>query len=365
MAQLPIEVLPANATCARRVKRAVHTANAVQAEFNFSPCGERGMVDVVSFAPVGNLVVPALFDSLETTRAASRGYHPFLLVFCDAYLVGKSLANLFGSHRAGNGLAIITFNGVDQILGDDDDAYTGYALYYMARYSMSFASPTIKNHDECRQCIFDRKINKHDIIESIRSGALCDQCRTAIWQSGKGSTAQMDAVDKLIDHASSLIHKTAIKRPPNVFIASSSKHLAYAAALKELLRNDFRVQVWNEDQVFRLGKATIEQLEEHVRYYDFGIFMMLPDDELRRGSECGMVPRDNVVFEAGLFTGKLSRSHAIIVTAQDSNLILPSDLKGLTTLNIDMTKPLPACLEAISQRAAGHIRYVFGEGIKV
>ena len=57
-----------------------------------------------------------------------------------------------------------------------------------------------------------------------------------------------------------------------------------------------------------------------MRYYDFGIFLMLPDDELKRESEVGMAPRDNVVFEAGLFTGKLSQSHAIVVAAEDRNL---------------------------------------------
>ena len=304
MASLPIEILAANAKCAERIERAIHTANAIQSEFTFLICAERALADVISFAPAAKLSVSNLFDSLETSRALVRGYHPFLLAFSDAYLAGKNLSNLFGGHRADKGMAIVTFNGIESLIGVEDDAYTGYTLYYMARYGMSFASPTIKNHDESRQCLFDRKINKQDIIDSIRSGALCDQCRTAIWQSGKGSVAQMDAVDKLIDHASSLIHKTIIKRRPNVFIGSSLKHLAYAVALKELLQNDFRVQVWNEDQVFRLGKVTIEQLEEHVRYYDFGIFLMLPDDELKRESEVGMAPRDNVVFEAGLFTGR-------------------------------------------------------------
>lgn len=361
MAQLPIEVLPANENCQQRVLRALATANTVQSEFRFGICAERNLLDRVAFAPAAELKTQELFDQLEAARIASRGYHPFLIAFSDAYLVGRKLSNLFGSHRADKGLAIVTFNGIEGIVGKEDDAITGYCLYYMARYCMSFVSPTIKNHAEGRQCIFDRKISKREIIDSVRSGALCDHCRLAIWNSGKGSHAQMDAVDKLIDHASSLIHKTAIKRRPNVFIASSSKQLQYAHALKTLMENEFRIQVWNEDHVFRLGMATIEQLEEHVRYYDFGIFLMFPDDDLIRNGERGMAPRDNVVFEAGLFTGKLSRDRAIIVKAQVHSLILPSDLNGLTTLTVDVAQPLPDCLARVARLASEHIRYVFGE----
>jgi predicted nucleotide-binding protein len=227
---------------------------------------------------------------------------------------------------------------------------------------MSFVSPSIKTHPDARQCIYDRKIRKKDIIDSMRSGALCDNCRTAIWKSGRGTKEQMDAVDTLIEHASSLVHKTAVRTRANVFIASSSKNIGYARALKKLLESEFRVQVWDEDQVFRLGTATIEQLEQHVSYYDFGIFLMLPDDRIVRGDQERMVPRDNVIFEAGLFTGKLSRSRAIIVAGRDHEVLLPSDLSGLTTLQIDCDAPLPNCLEQGARRASSHMKYIFGEG---
>jgi predicted nucleotide-binding protein len=227
---------------------------------------------------------------------------------------------------------------------------------------MGFISPSVKNHDETRQCIYDRKVAKREIIESMRSGALCDHCRAKIWKSGKGTRAQMDAVDALIEHASSLVHKTLIGRRPNVFIASSSNSIVYARALKDLLEGDFRVQVWDEDQVFRLGTATIEQLEEHVSYYNFGIFLMLPDDKLIRGEYERMVPRDNVVFEAGLFTGKLSRKRAIVIAARDEQVLLPSDLNRLTTLKLDFGAPVPDCLREPARRAAAHMKYIFGEG---
>ena len=172
----------------------------------------------------------------------------------------------------------------------------------------------------------------------------------------------MDAVDRLIEHASSLVHKTKISRRPNVFIGSSTKNIAHANAIKELLGAEFVAQVWNEDHVFRLGTATIEQLEEHVRYYDFGIFVMLPDDRLTRGNIDAMVPRDNVVFEAGLFTGKLSRARALIVSGIGSQVVLPTDLNGLTTLPVDFNAALPDSLRDAVRKAAEHMTRVFGEG---
>ncbi len=362
MAPLPIEIISANANVASHLRRALSTANAIQSEFQFIECREKLLIDVVTFAPIGELSTVTLLDSMEAKRSESRGYHPFVIVFTEAFLNGRNMSNLFGSSRAEKGLAIVTYFQVGDIVGGDDDAYTGYTLYYLARYCMGFVTPTVKNHEEPRQCIYDRKVAKRDIIDSFRSGALCDRCRTAIWQSGKGTTEQMDASNKLIEHASSLVHKTRIARRPNVFIGSSTKNIAYARALKDLLGKEFLVQVWDEDQVFRLGTATIEQLEEHVRYYDFGIFVMLPDDRLYRDDQERMVPRDNVIFEAGLFTGKLSRQRAIIVAAGDDEVLLPSDLNGLTTLRIAFGGPLPECLSDAARKGAAHIRYVFGEG---
>jgi predicted nucleotide-binding protein len=362
MAQLPVEVIPANAKISMLLKRVLDIANSIQSELRFALCDEQDLLDALAFAPKDELSTVSFFDSLELARANSRGYHPFIIGFTDAFLTGSTLSNLFADSRAAKGAALVTYYQVGKIVGTEDDALTGYALYYLARYSMGFISPSVKNHDESRQCIYDRKLNKMDIIDSFRSGALCDKCRLAIWQSRKGTMAQMDSVDKLIEHASSLVHKTKIKRRPNIFIGSSSRNISYARNLKHLLGDEFLAQVWDEDQVFRLGTATIEQLEEHVKYYDFGIFVMLPDDKLIRDDVESMVPRDNVVFEAGLFTGKLSRTRAIIVTARNNQVLLPSDLNGLTTLQVEFPAPLPDSLIEAARKAAGHIRYVFGEG---
>ena len=251
MAPLPIEILPTSPAIKSRLLRAVDIANEVQSEFQFQFCSDQSLLDIASFASPNELETNLFLDNVERSRTASRGYHPFLMGFTDALLNGRKYGNLFGSVRADRGVAVVTFFQVDTIVGPDDDSYTGYALYYFGRYGMSFISPSIKNHNESRQCIYDLKAAKHEIIDSMRAGALCDNCRAGIWSNGKGTVSQMESVNRLIEHASSLVHKTAITRRPNVFIGSSSRNVSYARALKRLLEGEFRVQVWDEDQVFR------------------------------------------------------------------------------------------------------------------
>ncbi|WP_158291802.1 TIR domain-containing protein [Lampropedia puyangensis] len=118
---------------------------------------------------------------------------------------------------------------------------------------------------------------------------------------------------------------------PALFIASSSESLDLASAMQESLEHVAEVTVWSQD-VFKLSRYNIESLLEALESSDFGVFMFTPQDVVNiRGVE-KLAVRDNVVFELGLFIGKLGRERCFIAIPRGSeeNIHLPSDLLGIT-----------------------------------
>jgi predicted nucleotide-binding protein len=128
-------------------------------------------------------------------------------------------------------------------------------------------------------------------------------------------------------------------RTPRVFVGSSSEGLPLANKIQELLANDHSVVVWNQGTVFGLGSATLEALEEAVAEYDAAIFVFTPDDELVMRGEVKPVARDNVLFELGLFIGKLGRRRAFAVNPRSGRIALPTDLSGIATAEYDPDEP--------------------------
>lgn len=122
-----------------------------------------------------------------------------------------------------------------------------------------------------------------------------------------------------------------------IFIGSSTE-----AAKKGLLLQIARIVeenghipiCWNRTpSVFEPGKFTLEALEELTEKEKIGASILLfsQDDTVwYRGKEAGK-PRDNVIFEHGLFLGKLGRYKSIILKCD--NVDLPSDLLGVTYIN--------------------------------
>jgi predicted nucleotide-binding protein len=119
------------------------------------------------------------------------------------------------------------------------------------------------------------------------------------------------------------------------FIGSSSEGLPIARKLQSLLKDDLRCVLWNQETVFGLGEATIESLENAVHEFSFGIFVFTPDDYIVSREIKKPVGRDNVLFELGLFIGKLSRRRAFLVHPAKEAISLPSDLFGMATATYD------------------------------
>jgi predicted nucleotide-binding protein len=122
---------------------------------------------------------------------------------------------------------------------------------------------------------------------------------------------------------------------PRAFIGSSSEGLPIARKLQFLLQDDLGCVLWNQGTVFGLGEATIESLESAVHAFSFGIFVLTPDDKIISRKTTKKVGRDNVLFELGLFIGKLSRRRAFLVHHAKQAISLPSDLYGMASAKYD------------------------------
>jgi CRP/FNR family transcriptional regulator, cyclic AMP receptor protein len=124
---------------------------------------------------------------------------------------------------------------------------------------------------------------------------------------------------------------------PCVFIGSSSESLDVAKELKKgIQRNSTSVTLWTDD-VFRPSSSAIEDLLTQVKRADFAILVFGQDDAVISRKKKTPAPRDNVIFELGLFMGVLGRPRTLIVKPKRLVTKTPSDLLGLTPLEYDLS----------------------------
>ena len=92
------------------------------------------------------------------------------------------------------------------------------------------------------------------------------------------------------------------------------------------LNTDAEVTVWLQG-VFHLSSYPIESLIEALTGSDFGVFVFSPDDVVLMRKKEQQAVRDNVIFELGLFVGRLGRERNFIVMApgDGQNLQHPID----------------------------------------
>ncbi len=121
---------------------------------------------------------------------------------------------------------------------------------------------------------------------------------------------------------------------PALFIGSSSEGLDFARAVRSLLAQDAEVTLWNEG-FFLVGDTFIESLVKSLSRFDFAAVVLTPDDLVTSRDHTILSPRDNALFELGLFMGRLGRERTFVVRPQGDSIKIPSDLAGLTTAPYD------------------------------
>src|SRR6476469_2314560 len=139
---------------------------------------------------------------------------------------------------------------------------------------------------------------------------------------------------------------------PRIFLGSSGKPAKLLQALTRGLEDVAHVEPWTTS--FNPGTTTLDRLLELTREVDFAAFVFAQDDwtsntpPRSESSAPGQAaPRDNVVFEAGLFGGVLGMRRTFILHANGTKL--PTDLLGLTCVRYG--EPMDAAeMESVCQK---------------
>jgi Predicted nucleotide-binding protein containing TIR-like domain len=137
---------------------------------------------------------------------------------------------------------------------------------------------------------------------------------------------------------------------PRIFLGSSGQQEKLLRALTRGLQDIADVDPWTT--VFNPGVSTLDRLVELTREVDFAAFVFAQDDWTTKGASPDAPsgeasPRDNVVFEAGLFGGALGIRRTFILHAKGAKL--PTDLLGLTSIRYD-PDTTPAIVRQINQQ---------------
>ena len=160
-------------------------------------------------------------------------------------------------------------------------------------------------------------------IEEERFTELANQY-PRIWRNIAAEIAgRLRQRGKLVDKKSST---------PRLFVGSSAEYLSVSHAIQEgLLHSDISVKVWTQD-VFRPADFTLAALEREAMNSDFALFLFGNEDLVISRDDEQACPRDNVVFELGLFSGMLSSKRVYFAQEIGVEIRVPSDLAGVTPI---------------------------------
>ncbi len=129
-----------------------------------------------------------------------------------------------------------------------------------------------------------------------------------------------------------------LRMKPCLFIGSSTESLDIAYAAQQNLEHTADVTVWTQG-IFKLSRSALHSLIVALKNFDFALFVLTPDDLTQIRGSTVHTARDNVIFELGLFIGRLGPDRTFfIVPRGEEELHLPSDLLGIMPATFDPTR---------------------------
>jgi len=142
---------------------------------------------------------------------------------------------------------------------------------------------------------------------------------------------------------------------PTIFIGSTGERTDIADAMVQHLSGVAEVTHWED--AFPPGPTIYDNLMSLKDNFDFAVFVLTADDFIKSKEKEHMVPRDNVIFELGLFLGSIGTGRVFAVIDRNVPTKLPTDLTGVVYLNYDPNRKdgkvgpalRPACISIKEQ----------------
>jgi hypothetical protein len=107
--------------------------------------------------------------------------------------------------------------------------------------------------------------------------------------------------------------------------------MPYAKAVFADIEDQTEAIIW-EHELLAPSRTAIEDLEKQARNFDFAVFILTGVDERKMRGATSPVPRDNLLFELGLFVGLLGRERVFYFISTERTPLLPTDILGTTGL---------------------------------
>lgn len=220
-----------------------------------------------------------------------------------------------------------------------------YLIYQIAQAMLTFTADLREEdflesmvHEEATGCLNDMCMKKSDIKIGIAGGFICPSCRGRYLQYGV-QEKKLKAVEAVLDAARS----EALGRPVSLPEQGDEKRVFIVHGHNESVLNvvakyikDIGLHPVILKRLARNGiESILNQINENANVmcavllftaYDLGKENS-PEEQLRNRA------RQNVVFEAGFFLGKLGKEKVLMMA--EKNLELPSDLGGCRYIQID------------------------------
>ncbi|MBN1969881.1 MAG: nucleotide-binding protein [Candidatus Delongbacteria bacterium] len=342
MSKFPVDIISFDEKFEFEIETAINISNAIQNDFVFTKAS-RDLVRKFNLIHLEENDAKEFFDEAEKIKNSIAGFYPYILFLSSNPLKDEGWSNLFAVTRSESGMSLVTSDNVpDTII--PADKMTSYFVYYFARVLIKFLLVGKYNHTtpSKKGCLFDFMEQKIDILKSMRPNAICDECKKEIrHHESKLSESQFNSLDKLLTKSGQLKdeHQGNDNSKIKIFIGSSTEGLGVARKIKSGLKYDAHVDTWADGLFSEPGKAYIEILEEILNKYEYGIFVFNPDDKIFSRGKISNIPRDNVIFEYGMFLGKHTRKKAFFVIPRGIDIKIMTDVLGITCLDYDPTNP--------------------------